>query len=172
VAPEGATLMIPQAAPEHPAPETAHEIAGFGFEFGSGVSVAAKLALAPVVIDGGPIRVKVKLLVKLIVAVASFAGSPVLVTLIVRFGGDGRLNGAVNIPFELIPPQAGPAQPAPFTAQINPLLGFPAERMPAWNICWAPSSIAALSGNILTPISLDMVTTTWAVFVGSAALAA
>ena len=39
--------MVPQDVPEHPAPETAQEIAGFGFELGTGVSVAARLALAP-----------------------------------------------------------------------------------------------------------------------------
>jgi hypothetical protein len=164
--------MVPQDAPEQPAPETAQEIAGFGFEFGTGVSVAARLALAPTPIDDGPLSVKIKLLVTVTVAVAFFDASAVLVTVILSAGGAGRFCGAVKTPLEVTAPHAGPAQPAPLGAQITSVSGFPAEIIPAWNICWAPNSVAALVGDRLTLISLMMVMTASAVFVGSEALAA
>jgi hypothetical protein len=164
--------MVPQVAPEHPVPEMAQEIARFGFEFDTGVSIAAKLPLAPTAIDDGPVSVKVKLLVTVTTAMAFFDGSAVLVTLIVSVGGAGMFCGAVNIPLEVTAPHAGPLQPAPLSAQLTSVFGFPAEIMPASNSCWAPSSTAALVGERLTLISLVIVMTTSAVFVGSAALAA
>jgi len=172
VAPEPTALMVPQEAPEHPVPEIAQKIAGFGFEFGTGVSVAAKLALAPTAIDDGPVSVKVKLLVTVTIDVAFFDGSAVLVAVMVRVGGAGMFCGAVNIPVALTAPHAGPLQPAPLSAKLTPVLGFPAEIIPASNICWAPTSLAALIGERLTLISLTIVITASAVFVGSAALAA
>ena len=123
--------MVPQDAPEHPVPEMDHEIAGFGFEFGTGVSVAARLALAPAAIDDGPVSVKVKLLVTVIVAMAFFDGSARLAALIVNVGGDGRFCGAVKVPVAVTAPHVGPEQPAPFSAQVTPMLGFPAERIAA-----------------------------------------
>jgi hypothetical protein len=123
--------MVPQDAPEHPAPETAQEIAGFGFEFGTGVSVAARLAVEPAVTDEGPVTVKVKLLVTVTVAVAFFDGSAALVTVIASVGGAGRFCGAVKIPLDATAPHAGPAQPAPLSAQATPGSGFPADTMPA-----------------------------------------
>jgi hypothetical protein len=131
VAPEPTTLMVPQDAPEHPVPETAQEIAGFGFELGTGVSVAARLAVEPAVTDEGPVTVKAKLLVTVTVAVAFFDGSAVLVPVIVSVGGAGRFCGAVKIPLEVTAPHEDPAQAAPLSAQVTPLLGFPAETMPA-----------------------------------------
>ena len=130
-APEPATLRAPQDVPEHPAPETAQEIAGFGFEFGTGVSVAERPALAPAATDEGPLTVKVKLLVMVIAAVAFFEGSATLVAVIVTVGGDGKVCGAVKRPIELMAPHAAPAQPDPLSAHVTRLLGFPAETMPA-----------------------------------------
>ena len=152
--------MVPQDAPEHPIPEMDQEIAGFGFEFGTGVSVAARLAFVPAAIDEGPVRVKVKLLVTVIAAVAFFDGSATLAVLMVNVGGDGRFCGAVKIPVEVTAPHAGPEQPVPFSAQVTPLLGFPAERIAAWKVCWAPSSVAAMPGERLTLTSLRMVIAT------------
>ena len=54
----------------------------------------------------------------------------------------------------------------------HPVLGFPAETMPASNICWAPNSTATLVGDRLTLISLMTVMVASPVFVGSAALVA
>ena len=139
--------MIPQDAPEHPAPETDHEIAGFGFEFGTGVSVAARPALAPVAIDEGPVSVKVKLLV------TRNRGNGFLRRIGQARGGDRQrwrrrqiLRRSEN-PTRADRAARGPRQPAPFSAQVTPPLGLPAERIPAWNVCWAPSSVAALLGD-------------------------
>ena len=123
--------MVPQEGPGHPAPESVQEIAGSGFEFGTGVSVAARAALAPALTDAGPVTVKVKLLVTVTAAVAFFDGSAVLVAVIVSVGGTGRSCGAEKMPFEVTAPHVGPAQPAPRSAQLTPLSGFPAERMVA-----------------------------------------
>ena len=91
---------------------------------------------------------------------------------IVSVGGDGRFCGAVKIPLGLTAPHAVPSHPAPLSAQVNPVLGFPAETMPASNICWAPNSTATLVGDRLTLISLMTVMAAFPVFVGSAALVA
>src|SRR5579862_5293249 len=136
--------MVPQDAPEHPVPETAQEIARLGFELGTGVSVAERPALVPTATDEGPLTVKVKLLVTVTAAVAFFDGSAVLVAVIVSVGGDGRFCGAVKIPLALTAPHATPSQPAPLSAQVTPRLGFPADTMPASNVCWAPSSTPTL----------------------------
>jgi hypothetical protein len=172
VAPEPATLIVPQDEPEHPVPETAQEIARFGFELGTGVSVAVRPALVPTVTDEGPLTVKVKLLVTVTTAVAFFDGSATLLAVTVSIGGTGRFCGAVKIPLEVIAPHVSPAQPCPLSAQMIPMLGFPAETMPASKICWAPNSVEALGGDSVTLTSLMIVIVTSPFLVESAALAA
>ena len=116
--------------PAHPAPETDQEIAGFGSEPGTGVSVADRPAVAPAAMDEGPLIVKVKLLVMVIATVAFFEGSATLVAVSVTVGGDGNVCGAMKRPIELMAPHVAPAQPNPLSSHVTRLLGFPAETIP------------------------------------------
>ena len=119
--------MLPHAVAAQPAPEMLQEIALEGLEFGSGIIVATKFALAPALSEEGPLAENVKRLVTVIAAVAFFDGSAMLVAVRRIAGGDGRICGAVNTPVELTVPQATPEQPAPLAAQFTAVLGCPAE---------------------------------------------
>ena len=54
-----------------------------------------------------------------------------LVAETVSFGGEGRTCGAVKMPLELIDPHEDPEQPNPLSVKLIPVLGFPADVMPA-----------------------------------------
>ena len=117
--------IVPQAAPLHPEPETLQAMTMLGFEFGAGVSVVVKAAVAPVVSEVGPESENVKLLVTLTDAEAILAGSASLFAVRVTLGGDGRICGAIKSPLASTVPQAGPEQPAPETVQLTARFGFP-----------------------------------------------
>lgn len=87
--------IAPHAALVQPAPETFHEIARLGFELATGVTVAAYLAVAPAFIDAGPVRLNENELVTVIVPVALFDVSAILVAVSETLGGAVRICGAV-----------------------------------------------------------------------------
>jgi hypothetical protein len=87
--------IVPHAAPEHPFPETVHEIVEFGLEFGMGVSVAVKLAVAPPFTDDGPEIANVNRLVIVTGTVAVLLGSATLRAVILTRAGVGSTPGAV-----------------------------------------------------------------------------
>lgn len=165
-------LMVPQAAPLHPAPATLQAMTVLGFEFGAGVSVAVNCTVAPVFTDGGPFTTSVKLLVTLIAALAALEGSATLRAVSVTLGGTGRICGAVKSPPESTVPQAAPAQPDPPTLQPTARLGLPEPETLAANCRVAPSSTSAVAGATLTARSLVTLTAAVALFEGSATLVA
>jgi hypothetical protein len=166
------TAIVPQADPAQPVPKMLHEIAEEGLELGMGIKVATKLEFAPVLMAEGLLTENAKRLVSVIGAVAILDGSAALVAITMTAGEDGRICGAVNSPFALIVPHAGPAQLFPVMLQLTAVLGWPAEDTVATNVCWAPSSTEVTAGERATPRSLAIIIVAAAVFVGSATLVA
>src|SRR5579872_1046853 len=88
-------VMVPHAAPEHPAPETLQEITRLGLELRGTVNTAENGTLVPEVTDDGPLTRTLKELVTVIAAAADFDGSAALVALTDTEAGTGRSAGAV-----------------------------------------------------------------------------
>lgn len=86
---------VPQAEPEHPAPERSQVRAGLGLDPGTGISVAVICAEPPVRRFAGPERVSVKVLVKWTMALDCLEGSAALVATMEISDGLGRFCGAV-----------------------------------------------------------------------------
>jgi hypothetical protein len=164
--------IVPQAAPVHPVPATAHEIARLGLEFAAGVRVAMKVAVLPAFTDEGPVTAKENVLVMVIVPVPLFDGSATLIAVNVTLGGAVRICGAVYAPEEFTMPHAAPTHPLPDTTQVTARLGLPAEFTVAANGFDAPSSTSGDTGKTDTEISLVIVTRDTALFEPSAALVA
>jgi hypothetical protein len=150
--------IIPQAAPEQPAPETDHDMDVLGLELAAGVSVAVKFAVEPAFAVTGPVRFSENELVMLTVATAFLAGSAMLPTMTVMFGLGGRTCGATYAPADFTVPHALPPHPFPETFHKTVRSGLPAEFTVAMNVCAAPSSTETVWGKTETETSLVIVT--------------
>jgi hypothetical protein len=119
--------IVPHEAPAQPAPATLQEITRLGFEPAAGVSVAAKVAVVPVVTDEGPDTARENKLVTVMAPVALLDGSATLMAVTEMLGGAVRTCGAVYIPEESTAPHAAPGHPIPEITQVTLRLGLPAE---------------------------------------------
>jgi hypothetical protein len=148
-------VIAPQAAPLHAGPETFQEMAALGFEPAMGVSVAAYVAVAPVLTEFAPLTTNVKWLVTIIAAVAVLLGSAKLCAVNTTLAGDGSTCGAVYTPASVTEPHI-PKQPD--TLQLTAGFGFPGPATLAEKGSDPPSSTLAVPGVTLTVMSLEIVT--------------
>lgn len=152
-----ACVIVPHEFAVQPVPVTLQEIMWLGFEFAAFVSVAAYVADVPALTEAGPATESKNVLVRSIVAVATFFGSATLMAIKFALGGVGIIPGAVYVPVESTVPHAAPVHPLPESIQPTDRFGFPAEPTAAVNTCTAPNSKEAASGEIETETSLVMV---------------
>ena len=147
-------MIVPQEFAPQPVPATLQEIARFGLEFATGVSVARYVADAPAFTEAGPVTESKKLLVRFTAAVAIFDESAALIAIRLTLGGAGIIPGAVYVPLESTVPHAAPAHPLPDSIQETDRFGLPAEFTDAVNGCMAPNSTEAALGEVETETSL------------------
>ena len=115
-------MIVPQAEPEQPAPETLHVT----FVFEEPVTVALNCCFAPTTtfaVLGATVTTTGGIIVT--VALADFVVSATEVTVTVTRDGEGITAGAVYTPSESIVPQLVPEQPVPLTLQVTLMLVVP-----------------------------------------------
>ena len=137
-------VIVPHAAPLHPAPETLQFTAMLAVN--CWVAPVSSVALVGLTTTGGTIVTDTE---------AELVATAWLVAVMVTVAGVGAVAGAVYRPVELIVPHAAPVQPAPETLQFTPMLAVN---------CWvAPVSSVALvgltstGGSIVTEAEPDLV---------------
>jgi hypothetical protein len=144
-------------APLHPAPVNDQASAPVGFEPGTGIKVATIPADVPTGTLAGAESCRVKLLVIVIAADACLDGSARLCAVNVAAAGDGKIRGAVKVPFASTAPHpAGHA--APESVQRTASLGWPLLLIRGRKPFVAPSSTAAV---VLSAICRSLAMVTW-----------
>jgi len=88
-------VIVPQAFPVQPGPETLQEITPLGLELAAGARVAVYPADVAAFMDAGPVTVSENELVIVIAAAPLFDGSATLIALMDALGGAVRTCGAV-----------------------------------------------------------------------------
>jgi len=151
------TISDPQAAPLHPMPDNDHAITSLGLEPGTGVNVATIPAEDPTATLGGAESWSVKLLVMVSAAEALLDGSAMLCAVSVAVAGDGKICGAVKLPFASIVPQPE-AHVVPERIQRTVPSACPLLVIRARKLCVAPSSTTAAA--VLSAISRSLVMVT------------
>lgn len=155
--------IVPQVAPEQPAPLRLHVTAVSVVP----VTVAVNCWVAPTSTCAAPGDMLILTSgTTVTVAVADFVGSATEVAVTVTCGGLGTAVGAVYKPLDEIVPQALPEQPLPLRVQVTLMLEVPLTV--AVNCCVIPVTTCAVPGETLTTIACRMVTTALADLVGSA----
>jgi hypothetical protein len=138
---------VPQEEPLQPAPLKLHATAVFEVP----VIVAVKESVpevGTVALVGLMLSKTAAAVTRVTVAEAVFVGSATLVTVRMRFAGEGMLAGGVyRPPFEMVP-HAAPLQPGPATFQVTDVLEDPVTV--AANCCVVPSATVALFGLTFT----------------------
>jgi hypothetical protein len=99
------TLNVPQELPLQPGPLSAQARTVFGFELGTGVSVATIVAVPLTGTLEGAESCNEKLLAMATVAEPCFEGSATLCAVSVTLAGAGRFLGAVYLPLASTVPQ-------------------------------------------------------------------
>jgi hypothetical protein len=165
-------VIVPQAAPLHPAPETLHATAVFADPETSALNCCA----VPKVIDGlVGVTVTATVGTTVTVAEADLVESAVLTAVTVTLAGEGATGEAeytaVN-PLVDSDPQVEPLQPTPVTFQLTAVFDVPVTL--ALKVCVPAVAMETLAGLRLnkTAAAATMVTLAEADFVESAALVA
>jgi hypothetical protein len=151
-------VIVPQVAPEHPAPDNDHVTAPFAVPETLALNCCFWL-MTSWALPGETVTTIGT--ARLTVAEADFVGSAWEDAVTVTTGGFGVTFGAVYKPRDEIVPQLYAKQPAPVTFQVTLWSVLPVTV--ALNCCWLPGETVAEVGEIATVTGGGAITVTVAV---------